>query len=96
MVGDHWEEMIVEDELKMFDVQRASVPLKNVIDPFRLAVFPAIDFSPVGGLKEAVRMQHMKLIHILLIANHMLILIPSRRRIIPWTMSRRLLIGMKI
>lgn len=81
MVGYHREEVVIEDEFKTLYLQRIAASLKNIINAFGLALLPTMNFPTVGRFKEAVGVHDIKLIHIFLITDHMLIFLFAGWRI---------------
>lgn len=62
-----------EDQLESLHSHWTAVSFKNVVDPFRLAMLPTVDFPLVGGFEESMRMQFVKLIDVLRFSYYMLV-----------------------
>ena len=54
MIGNHWIEIIVEDDIHGFDLHRVTIAFENIIDAFGRVVFPPVYLPLIAGLVKTV------------------------------------------
>lgn len=81
MIGHDRIEIVIKYNVHGSDSERLSISLENMIDTFGRPVFPAIYVAAVAGLVKPLRMTFVKLVHILGVADDMVIGMLAGRRV---------------